>query len=290
MSSVSDLIDTVSACVSDNAGVCLGLAVAVGIVVATQLAVTGGGGGGSNSGFLSDSYASVPLTQKTVLSHNTRLFRFALPTPDTRLGLPLGRHMSLRASVNGKETRRPYTPTSSDADLGFFDLLIKVYPEPHGTMSRHLDSLNIGDTIDMRGPLGKFKYERNSYRTIGMIAGGTGLTPCWQVFRELLADPEDVTELRLIFANVTEDDILLKEELDEIAAGDKRFSVYYVLNEPPSGWTGGVGCVTPAMIKEHIGGADPATLFMHCGPPPMNKAVKLHLSGLGVSEKNVFKF
>jgi cytochrome-b5 reductase len=288
-SSVSGLLDAASAFVADNAGVCLGLAVAVGLVVATQLAVSGGGRRGA-AGLLSDGYVAVPLTQKTVLSHNTRLFRFALPTPETRLGLPLGRHMSLRAFVNGDETRRPYTPTSSDADLGFFDLLVKVYPAPHGKMSRHLDSLSVGDTVDIRGPLGKFTYERNSFEKIVMIAGGTGLTPCWQVFRELLADPEDLTELRLIFANVTEDDILLHDELDEIAAANKRFSVYYVLNKPPAGWTGGVGFVTPQMIKEQVDGTAAPSLFLYCGPPPMNKAVKMHLAGLGVSDKNIFKF
>lgn len=290
MSAMSDFADSVSGFVADNAGVCLGIVVAVGIVVATQLTLGGSGGKASGSGFLTDTYAAVPLVQKTVLSHNTRLFRFSLPSETTRLGLPLGRHMSLRATIGGAETRRPYTPTSSDADAGFFDLLIKVYPEPHGTMSRHLDSLPIGGTVDVRGPLGKFTYARNSYRKIGMIAGGTGITPCWQVFRELLADPEDVTELCLVFANVTEDDILLRDELDEIAATNKRFSVYYVLNEPPAGWTGGVGFVTPDMIKEQIGPAADSTMFLHCGPPPMNKAVKAHLVGLGVSDKNIFKF
>lgn len=288
MSAMGGLVETASAFVTDNAGVCLGLVVAVGIIVATQLAL--GGGKPSGRGFLSDEYAAVTLVRKTVLSHNTRLFRFALPSDDARLGLPLGRHMTLRARIDGAETRRPYTPTSSDADTGFFELLIKVYPAPHGTMSRHLDSLSVFDTIDVRGPLGKFTYARNSFRKIGMIAGGTGITPCWQVFRELLADPEDKTEMRLIFANVTEDDILLRDEMDEIAATNKRFSVYYVLNEPPAGWVGGVGFVTPGMIKEQIGAPDSSTLFLHCGPPPMNKAIKTHLAELGVSDKNIFKF
>jgi cytochrome-b5 reductase len=41
--------------------------------------------------------------------------------------------------------------------------------------------LAIGDTINARGPKGQFNYSANMCREIGMIAGGTGLTPMLQV-------------------------------------------------------------------------------------------------------------
>jgi len=53
-------------------------------------------------------------------------YRFALPHPNDVLGLPIGQHISVSAEINGKEIMRSYTPTSSDDDLGHFDLLIKV--------------------------------------------------------------------------------------------------------------------------------------------------------------------
>lgn len=53
-------------------------------------------------------------------------YRFALPHPDDVLGLPIGQHVSVSAEINGKEIMRSYTPTSSDDDLGHFDLLVKV--------------------------------------------------------------------------------------------------------------------------------------------------------------------
>ena len=67
------------------------------------------------------------LVFKEELTHDTRLFRFALPSPDHRLGLPVGQHIYLSAKINGELVVRPYTPTSSDRDKGFFDLVIKVY-------------------------------------------------------------------------------------------------------------------------------------------------------------------
>ena len=69
----------------------------------------------------------------------------------------------------------------------------------------------------------------------GMLAGGTGVTPMYQVVNAILRDPLDKTELSLIFANVTEDDILLRTELDTLAAVHANFTVHYVLNDPPTG-------------------------------------------------------
>lgn len=292
---------------SDQVVVLLGVGAALlAIAVASKIlfAPPGGGGGGApaasataaattTGGVISaDLYTAFPLTRKTETSHNTRLFRFGLPTPDATLGLPLGRHISVRASVDGKEVKRPYTPTSGLSTAGHFELLIKVYPEPHGTMSRHLDSLQVGDTIDVRGPLGKFSYTRGMAGHVCMIAGGTGITPMWQVLTALIADPADTTRLSLILANVTPDDILLKEQLDALAAagGKNAFSVFYVLNKPAEGWTGGVGFVTADHIRAQFGPVTDDALVLLCGPPPMNKAMLANLDAVGYGASQIFKF
>ena len=74
-----------------------------------------------------------------------------------------------------------------------------------------------------------------------------------QIIRAALKNPADRTKLSLIYANVNVEDILLKKELDELAArhGD-RFTVFYVLNNPPEGWKGGVGFVSKEQIEKHM--------------------------------------
>jgi len=67
------------------------------------------------------------LAEKIELSHNVRLFRFALQSPQHKFGLPVGKHVFLYANVGGETVMRAYTPTSQDKDLGHFDLVIKVY-------------------------------------------------------------------------------------------------------------------------------------------------------------------
>lgn len=172
------------------------------------------------------------LKEKVVLSHNVRLFRFALQSPEHKLGLPVGKHMFLYAKVNGETVMRAYTPSSSDDDLGVFDLVVKVYwknehpkfPEG-GKMSQHLESMNIGDTIEVKGPLGEFIYtapgvydhgkrKNQKVKKMSMIAGGTGLTPMYQVIKAILKNKEDNVQIKLLYANQSEDDILLWDELD----------------------------------------------------------------------------
>ena len=61
---------------------------------------------------------------------------------------------------------------------------------------------------------------------ISMIAGGTGITPMYQVIKAVLKQADDDTQLSLLYANQSPDDILLFEELQEMAK-DARFKVWY---------------------------------------------------------------
>lgn len=67
------------------------------------------------------------LVEKQVISHDTRRFVFELPSPNHILGLPVGQHIYLSAKINGSLVVRPYTPVTSDEDLGHMDLVVKVY-------------------------------------------------------------------------------------------------------------------------------------------------------------------
>ena len=113
------------------------------------------------------------------------------------------------------------------------DLLIKVYmPSAYfplgGKMSQYIENLKIGETLDFTGPKGRLDYKgcgsfkidgikksdptRDSHVTeIGMIAGGSGITPMWQIIQDVFQNCQnDKTKIHLLFANKTEGDILLR--------------------------------------------------------------------------------
>lgn len=247
------------------------------------------------------------LVEKRMLSHDTRLFRFALQSPEHVLGLPVGKHMFLSATVDGKFVMRAYTPTSSDDDVGYFDLVIKVYFRGHekfplgGVMSQHLESLQVGDTIDVKGPTGHIHYigrgrftangKPRAARRIAMLAGGTGITPMYQVVKAILKDPGDETEVWLVSANRTEADILLKDDLEAWGRRHPNFRVHFTLSQAPAEWTAGRGYICEAMLREHIPPGGPGTVAFLCGPPGMlDQACKPSLAKVGYATEDIYVF
>merc|ERR1712093_626528 len=133
-----------------------------------------------------------PLKEVTRISPNTATYRFALPKETDILGLPIGQHISVQAEIDGKNVMRSYTPTSSDDDLGHFDLLIKSYPT--GNISKYFGELKVGDLVQFKGPKGQMKYSPAMATNVGMIAGGTGITPMLQIIHAICKNPLDMTK------------------------------------------------------------------------------------------------
>ena len=223
------------------------------------------------------------LVRKVVVSPNVYRLVFALPNHDDVLALPTGQHIALRANIGGQVVARSYTPVSNNSDLGRIELLIKVYDK--GLMTKHLEGMQIGETIDIRGPKGSMQYSSTYSKHIGMIAGGTGITPMYQLIRAICADDSDNTQISLIYANNTEEDILLKDDLDGFALQcPHKFKVHYVLSKPSKDWTGDSGFVTADMIKKYLAPASNESKVLLCGPPPMINVMKKNLAAQGFKE------
>ena len=173
-------------------------------------------------------------------------------------------------------------------------------------MSTHLHNMVPGQRLDFKGPLPKYPWTPNKHSHVTLIAGGTGITPMYQLARNIFNNPDDKTKVTLVFGNVSEEDILLKEELQDLEnTYPQRFRAFYVLDNPPKSWTGGKGghidkeilkTVLPEPKEDNI------KIFV-CGPPGMYKAIsglkpnpkdQGELEGilkeLGYSKDQVFKF
>ncbi|XP_030966849.1 NADH--cytochrome b5 reductase 1-like isoform X1 [Quercus lobata] len=237
-----------------------------------------------------EKFIDFKLVKKTQLSHNTAKFKFALPKPTSVLGLPVGQHIICRGiDSQGEEVIRPYTPVTLDSHVGYFELVVKMYPK--GRMSHHFREMREGDYLPVQGPKGRLIYKPGQARAFGMLAGGSGITPMFQLTRAILENPKDKTNVHLIYANVTLEDILLKEELDAFAKKfPNQFKVYYVLNQPPFAWNGGSGFISKEIIQSHCPAPASDIQILRCGPPAMNKAMKAHLDALGYQSEMQFEF
>jgi len=279
--------------------------------------------------FLNGTRQQLPISKKEYVSHDTVKFTFNMPKGTPDFGLPTGKHIKIycpnakgkvagewngRDDLSADETEilRPYTPASVDPVAGKVELVIKVYKGgvnekfvDGGKMSQYLDTLEEGDEITVMGPTGMKTYEgkgtfkvqkgKDKFTTatckkLGMMAGGTGITPMLQVAAAILDDPDDKTEISLLYANQTEDDILVRDLLEEYAAKyPKQFKVWYTLDRPPARWKYSSGFITDTMIAEHLPGPKEDSLVIMCGPPPMIKfACEANLDKLGyVKEQRI---
>lgn len=258
---------------------------------------------------------SVALTEREEISHDTRRFRFSLPSPDHILGLPIGQHVYMSTTLNGKYISRSYTPITSDDDFGYVDFVIKVYfanvhpkfPEG-GKLTQFLENMKIGDTINIAGPNGNLIYHgcgkfniksgygqpfiSKNYAKVGMIAGGTGITPMLQIIRHVFKDPNDNLMIWLLYANQTEKDILLRKELEEVRdENPERFHLWYTLDRPSDGWQYSTGFINDEMISKHFPPPNNDTIILMCGPPPMIKHACIpNLDKLGYSAEHRFAY
>ncbi|KAJ2777477.1 hypothetical protein GGI15_004484 [Coemansia interrupta] len=245
------------------------------------------------------------LVEATPINHDSTHYRFALE-PNQELGLDITSCIVVKAKVGNDEkpTIRPYTPVSEQHARGHFDLVIKRYPD--GKMSNHIHSLVPGDVLEIKGPIPKFPYKNGALKEIGLVAGGSGITPMVQLIQHVLSDPNDNTKLTLVFANKSEDDIILRSTLDEFAKKHPdQFKVHYVVDKASSAdWKGDVGYITKDLVKKYMPAASAEGVLVGiCGPVPMLKSIsgtkapdysQGEVGGifkeLGYTSQQVFKF
>ncbi|KAJ8070158.1 hypothetical protein OCU04_000551 [Sclerotinia nivalis] len=228
-----------------------------------------------------ENYQKLPLVKKEKISSNTYHFIFKLPRDDMILGLPIGQHISIRAEIDGKLVSRSYTPVSNNSDPGELRLVIKMYPDGLLT-GKYLQHLKVGDEIEIRGPKGAMRYRKGMVKEIGMIAGGTGITPMYQLIRAICEDPTDKTSVTLLYGNNSEEDILLREQLDGFAKKyPENFRVHYVLSNPSKDWQRAQGYVTKEMVEEKFPKPSDDSKVLLCGPPGLIESMKTSLVKLG---------
>lgn len=210
----------------------------------------------------------------------------------------------------GNEISRPYTPVSRVDETGMLILIIKIYyPSPPrfpkgGKMSMFLDSKKQGEDLEISGPKGKCMYKGKgrfymkylektlNARSLTFICGGSGITPFYQILQHL-NDNQEKKELRMkvkvLYANKTSGDILLRKELDALAACGVIDDLAYCLDRADSpDWKGLVGYVERPMLEKFLWPNEKDHVVFMCGPPMMTRGIEKALEELGYPNSVVY--
>ncbi|KJE95954.1 cytochrome b5 reductase 4 [Capsaspora owczarzaki ATCC 30864] len=153
----------------------------------------------------------------------------------------IAQHVDLALQVEFMNISRPYTPvrvralpSGTAAELEF---LVKRYND--GLFTPSLTRLRIGDMIDVSGTLG-VPVSLGSLHRIGMVAGGTGITPMLRIIRNCVGENkrrhmvgQSPLVVALVFCNQTVQDILAYSELQALAEMNSWFHVHHVVHYAP---------------------------------------------------------
>ena len=165
--------------------------------------------------------------------------------------------------------------------------MVKKYPNGKGSGKMH--SMVPGESLSFK-VLSEFPYKANQYIHMSLIAGGSGITPIHQLVRTVLQNPADKTKLTLLYANNTEQDILLKSEFDEFERKyPDRFKAVYVVSNPAGDGSFQKGYITKQILQGVVVDAEQGdkVKVLVSGPPPMTAALAGSKGGFGWTQGSV---
>ncbi|KAL0949904.1 hypothetical protein HGRIS_009932 [Hohenbuehelia grisea] len=147
------------------------------------------------------------FTPSTVASsqqcgHDTKLI--GLRVPPHLLSASSGRFSpiwSIYIKDDDIQVERPYTPLNGVDDEGNMLFWIKKYPK--GEVGRWLHGKQVGEQIELRGPLTTWTWQDEHWDEVVMVSGGTGITPFYQLFQSVISSlPRDSsTRFKLLHAS-----------------------------------------------------------------------------------------
>ena len=208
------------------------------------------------------------------------------------------------AEEGGQPVIRPYTPVSPITEKGSVTFVIKLYRKCEefpdgGKMSAYLDTVEVGDKVTMEGPIGKIIYTGegnfvkmkkplNKVSKIGLLAGGSGITPVYAIMNAMRLAKETDIEVKCLYSNKSAGDILIKDELDVIEKECPNIKIYHTLTrEKVDGMLN--GRVSMEMLKElDFPEAGPDTLMFSCGPKAFNDHIKEFLTEAGYEKDLIY--
>nr|AZL94385.1 NADH-dependent fumarate reductase [Nephromyces sp. MMRI]AZL94388.1 NADH-dependent fumarate reductase [Nephromyces sp. MMRI] len=272
--------------------------------------------------FLDGKRKKMKIIGKDSVSPDSFLFTFSIGDY-TELGLPICQHLKVfspnptgkvpgqwngKPTESGSEIFRKYTPISHSV-ASAAQLIIKVYRKDEnpsfpdgGKVSQYFETLEVGDFIDVDGPVGKMTYlgkgvflkdgKTHTFKKLALLAGGTGITPHFQLISAILEDSRDNTEMRLIYASKTEKDIFLRKEFDELEKNSNgQFKITYTIDKATKDWPHESGYINTNMIQKYMPGPSEDTLVIMCGPNAMKlQAIVPSLKELGYDFNFVWNF
>lgn len=191
-----------------------------------------------------------------------------------------GQFISITEDVQGKHVTRAYS-TASAPSGNRFELCLNLVPD--GMFSPVLFSMQPGDSIHIREPLGYFTWRVPVSDSI-LVATGTGIAPFRAMLGSYLHAGGD-RSVTLIFGVRYEEGVLYRSEFEELARTHSNFHFCPTLTRPGETWTGRTGRVQAWTLKA-LGERRDMDVYI-CGMKAMVDDLRTQLKSAGLDRKRI---
>jgi ferredoxin-NADP reductase len=160
-----------------------------------------------------------------------------------------GQHLDVRLTADdGYQAQRSYSIASAPED----GLELTVERLDDGEVSPYLvDEAQEGDRLEIRGPIGGyFVWDASDPTPLLLVGGGSGVVPLMAMVRHRAA-AEGTAPAKLVYSSRALEDVIYREELDDLAGRGDGFEVVHALTrEQPPGWAGYSRRIDPELLGE----------------------------------------
>ena len=192
-----------------------------------------------------------------------------------------GQHVDVRLTAeDGYQAQRSYSIASAPEN-GRIELVVERLDD--GEVSPYLtDELRTGDGLELRGPIGGwFAWDAEEGGPLLLVAGGSGIAPLMAMVRHREAAGSD-TPVRLLFSSRSHEEIIFRQELEDLTAEDETLKVIHTLTRSqPENWLGYDRRIDEQMLREVAYPPEEQPLAFVCGPTPLVETVATALVRLG---------
>jgi ferredoxin-NADP reductase len=215
-----------------------------------------------------------------VVPENPRTKSLLLEVPEWE-GHKAGQHVDVRLTApDGYQAQRSYSIASAP-ERERIELVVDRLE--NGEVSPYLtDVLMAGDKLELRGAIGGwFTWEAEEGGPLLLVGGGSGVATLMAMIRHRAAVGSDVAT-RLLYSSRSYEEIIYREELENLAARDGSLEVSHTLTRSrPEGWSGYHRRIDAAMLREVGWSPEESPRAFVCGPTSFVEGVADALVGLG---------
>ena len=158
---------------------------------------------------------------------------------------------------------------------------LRITVKELGDFTKQLHAVQVGTNVLIDGPYGIFTEWVRLNPKVLFIAGGIGITPIRSLMEQMVTQDTDAV---LLYANRTQNDIVFKDELDQIAKRPNA-EIVLVLSDDPE-YAGETGKLERDRIQRLVPDISTRDVYL-CGPVPMMDALIEVLRQLGVPKSHI---